>query len=294
MTPAQQTDAIDAVRESLLVNSHRTPMLTLNAERSPIILGLRETWQQREVFYFLVWRDLKVRYRQTALGVAWVVLQPLLMTLVFTIFFSRLGHFSSDGVPYPVFAYAGLLPWTFFSNSISTGSSSLLANSYILTKVYFPRLLIPMSVVAVRLVDLLVASVVLFALIPFYGMSVGRSILILPLMILIGGLFAFAVSSWLSVMSVRLRDVGTLLPVLIQLWMFGSPIIYPATFVPARWRGLYSLNPLVGIIEGFRSAFLGVPFAWNSIMISVAVTVVILLYVVRVFFRWEDRILDTL
>ena len=293
MTDAQRTDAIEVVGQHLAATD-RQPLLTLNADRSPILPGLIDAWRQRELFYFLVWRDLKVRYRQTALGVAWVVLQPLLLTLVFTLFFSKLGHFSSDGVPYSIFAYAGLLPWTFFSNSVATGSSSLLANSYILTKVYFPRLLIPMSVVAVRLVDLLVASVVLFGLIPFYGMRIGRSILILPLIILIGGLFTLAISTWLSVMSVRVRDIGTLLPVLIQLWMFGSPIIYPLTFIPVRWRGLYSLNPLVGIVEGFRSAFLGLPFEWNSIMISGGITVVSLVYVVRVFFRWEDRILDTL
>ncbi len=283
-----------AIGEGLPVKSDRAPLLTLNADRSPIFLGLIETWRQRELFYFLVWRDLKVRYRQTALGVAWVVLQPLLMALVFTVFFSRLGHFDSGGIPYPVFAYAGLLPWTFFANSVSTGSSSLLANSYILTKVYFPRLLIPLSVVAVRFVDLLVASLVLFVLMPFYGMGLGRNILLLPAMILITGLFALAVSAWLSIVSVRLRDVGTLLPVLIQLWMFLSPIIYPATFVPARWRALYSLNPLVGIIEGFRAAFLGVPFVWNSIIVAAVLTAGLLIYVVYVFFRWEDRIIDKL
>ncbi len=293
MTPAQHTDAV-AIGEGLPVKSDRAPLLTLNADRSPIFLGLIETWRQRELFYFLVWRDLKVRYRQTALGVAWVVLQPLLMALVFTVFFSRLGHFDSGGIPYPVFAYAGLLPWTFFANSVSTGSSSLLANSYILTKVYFPRLLIPLSVVAVRFVDLLVASLVLFVLMPFYGMGLGRNILLLPAMILITGLFALAVSAWLSIVSVRLRDVGTLLPVLIQLWMFLSPIIYPATFVPARWRALYSLNPLVGIIEGFRAAFLGVPFEWNSIIVAAVLTAGLLIYVVYVFFRWEDRIIDKL
>jgi len=293
MTDAQRTDAIEMVGQRLAATD-RQPLLTLNADRAPILPGLIDAWKQRELFYFLVWRDLKVRYRQTALGVAWVVLQPLLLTLVFTLFFSKLGHFSSDGVPYAIFAYAGLLPWTFFSNSVATGSSSLLANSYILTKVYFPRLLIPMSVVAVRLVDLLVASVVLIGLILFYGMRVGRSILIFPLIILIGALFSLAISTWLSVISVRVRDIGTLLPVLIQLWMFGSPIIYPRTFIPVRWRGLYSLNPLVGIIEGFRSAFLGLPFEWNSIMISGGITIVILVYVVRVFFRWEDSILDTL
>jgi len=216
------------------------------------------------------------------------------MTLVFTIFFSKLGHFRSDGIPYPLFAYAGLLPWTFFSNSVSTGSSSLLGNSYIITKVYFPRLLIPASIVAVRLVDLLVASVVLIALMPFYRVRMGASMLLLPLIIAQATLLSLAVSSWLSVLSVRFRDVGTLLPVLIQLWMFASPIIYPSSLVPENWRVFYSLNPLVGIVEGFRASFLGLPFRWNVIIISAAMTVVFFSYVVYAFYRWEDRVMDKL
>ncbi len=294
MTPSAQTNPVIASREGVSLVHPRLPSLTVRPGRSSILPGLKEAWGHRELLYFLVWRDLKVRYRQTVLGVAWVVLQPLLMTLVFTIFFSKLGHFRSDGIPYPLFAYAGLLPWTFFSNSVSTGSSSLLGNSYIITKVYFPRLLIPASIVAVRLVDLLVASVVLIALMPFYRVRMGASMLLLPLIIAQATLLSLAVSSWLSVLSVRFRDVGTLLPVLIQLWMFASPIIYPSSLVPENWRVFYSLNPLVGIVEGFRASFLGLPFRWNVIIISAAMTVVFFSYVVYAFYRWEDRVMDKL
>src|SRR4051794_25819300 len=163
----------------------RLPLITVSAKGSALATQLKESWDHRELLYFLIWRDLKVRYRQTFLGVAWVVLQPLLMTLVFTIFFSRLGHFVSDGVPYPLFAYAGLLPWTFFSNSISAGSSSLLGHSYIITKVYFPRVLIPVAIVGVRLVDFLVACGVLLVLMLYYGIGVSRSIAFLPLLIFV-------------------------------------------------------------------------------------------------------------
>lgn len=293
MTSSAQTDQIARSNEGLPVDA-REALLTIKPGRLPILRELKEAWAHRELLYFFVWRDLKVRYRQTLLGVAWVVIHPLLMTLVFTIFFSRLGHFTSEGVPYPLFAYAGLLPWTFFSNSISTSSSGLLGNSYIITKVYFPRLLIPMAIVVVRLVDLLIASLVLMALMPFYGMRFGISMLVLPLMIVQVALLSLAIGSWLSVLSVKFRDVGTLLPVLIQLWMFMSPIIYPLSLVPEQWRRLYSLNPLVGIIEGFRAAFFNLPFRWNVIIVSAAVTTVLLIYVVYAFYRWEDSVLDKL
>ncbi len=216
------------------------------------------------------------------------------MTLVFTIFFSRLGHFQSEGVPYPLFAYAGLLPWTFFANSISTGSSSLLSNSYIITKVYFPRLLIPTAIVGVRLVDFLIAAAVLIAPMLFYGVGINRNMLMLPLLVAECTLLAVAISSWLSVLNVRYRDLGTLLPVLIQLWMFSSPIIYSSSIVPPRWRSLYSLNPLVGIVENFRAAFFGLPFQWTAMAVSVGITLVLLVYVLYVFNRWQDHLVDRL
>jgi lipopolysaccharide transport system permease protein len=280
--------------EPSVLSLAREPAIKITASRTAIIPQLSDVWAHRELLYFLIWRDLKVRYRQTFLGVAWVILQPLLMTVVFTIFFSKLGHFRSEGVPYPLFAYAGLLPWTFFSNSVSAGSSSLLSNSYIITKVYFPRLLIPAAIVGVRLFDFLIASAVLLVLMLFYGITLNRNIVILPLLIAQSTFLAVAVSSWFSVLNVKYRDVGTLLPVLIQIWMFASPIIYPVSIIPPSWRFAYSLNPLVGIVEGFRSCFFGLPFNWNAIVVSSVTTLAILGYVLYVFYRCHERLIDKL
>ena len=278
----------------LVPRSSRDPLIKISATRSAIVPQLTEAWDHRELLYFLVWRDLKVRYRQTLLGVAWVILQPVLMTLVFTIFFNKLGHFPSGGVPYPLFAYAGLLPWTFFANSISTGSSSLLSSSYIITKVYFPRVLIPTAIVGVRLVDFLIAAAVLIGLMLFYRVGISWHLLILPVLVAESTLLAVATASWLSVLNIKYRDIGTLLPVLIQLWMFSSPIIYPSSMVPTRWRALYSLNPLVGIIENYRAAFFGLPFEWRAMAISAGVTLVLLVYVIHVFNHLQEGLVDRL
>lgn len=278
----------------LLARSSRAALIKISATHSAIGPQLKEAWTHRELLYFLIWRDLKVRYRQTLLGAAWVILQPVLMTLVFTIFFSKLGHFQSEGVPYPLFAYAGLLPWTFFANSILTGSSSLLSNSYIITKVYFPRILIPTAIVGVRLVDLLIATVVLIGLMLFYGVPISRHLLMLPVLVAESTLLAVAISSWLSVLNIKYRDIGTLLPVLVQLWMFSSPIIYPSSIVPARWRSLYSLNPLVGIVENFRAAFFGLPFDWKALAISAGVTLGLFVCVIHIFNRWQEALVDKL
>lgn len=294
MTSSAQANPVVTSSEDLLPAGTRVPSLIIKPGHSAILFGLREAWGHRELLYFLIWRDLKVRYRQTFLGVAWVVLQPLLMTLVFTIFFSKLGHFQSEGVPYPLFAYAGLLPWTFFANSISTGSSSLLSNSYIITKVYFPRVLIPTAIVGVRLVDLLIAAAVLIGLMLFYGEPISRHLLMLPVLVAESTLLAVAISSWLSVLNIKYRDIGTLLPVLVQLWMFSSPIIYSSSIIPARWRLLYSLNPLVGIVENFRAAFFGLPFDWRALAISAGVTLVLFVYVIRIFNRWQEALVDKL
>jgi lipopolysaccharide transport system permease protein len=256
--------------------------------------ALRETWARRELLYFLIWRDLKVRYRQTALGVAWVVLQPLLMALVFTIFISRLAHVPSDGMPYPLFAYAGLLMWTFFSNTISTCSYGLISNSYIIRKVYFPRLIILLAIICVRLVDLIVGASVLVLLLFWYGISVNWSLLLLPALVAELALLTLSVGLWGSVLTVKYRDVGTIMPVLIQLWMFASPIIYPASLVPESWHLLYALNPVVGIIEGIRAALFGLAFDWRSIVVSLAVTLLLLFYSVRSFCHAEDSLIESL
>jgi lipopolysaccharide transport system permease protein len=270
----------------------KEPLIKIRPGRAPVSSELRELWAHRELLYFLIWRDLKVRYKQTALGPAWVVLQPLLMALVFTIFMGWLARVPSDGVPYPLFAYAGLVPWTFFSSAVSTAGNGLIANSQMVTKVFFPKMLIHLALTGVRLIDLLVSFVVLLALMGCYGVGVRWGILLLPVLVLQATLLAVGVALWFSARIVRRRDYATLLPVLLQAWMFASPVIYPARLVPEKWHLLYSLNPLAGVIEGFRSALFGLPFDWAGMATSGAVTLLLLAYSVRAFLRADENLVD--
>jgi len=286
--------ATPEIPDSSFYRIAREPLIKIRASHAPILSQLQDAWTHRELLYFLIWRDLKVRYRQTLLGVGWVILQPLLTTIVFTIFMSKLVRVPSDGLPYPLFAYAGLLPWMFFSNSVSTSTYSLISNSYIITKVYFPRLIIPAAIVGVRLVDFMVASVVLMGLMLGYGISVKANILLLPLLVAEIALFSLAISLWFSVLNIRYRDVGTLLPVLIQLWMFSSPVIYPSSLVPTRWRLFYSLNPMSGMLEAIRASLFGLPFDWTGLGISTVVTIVLFTYFVYFFCRREEDLIDIL
>jgi lipopolysaccharide transport system permease protein len=220
-------------------------------------INLRDLWAYRELLYFLTWRDIKVRYKQTALGMAWVVLQPLLLMLVFTMFFGRLVELPSDGIPYPLFTYTALLPWQLFSRALNEGSMSLIAHERVITKTYFPRILLPASAVLASLIDFGIAFLVLIGFILFYGVHPGLAIFTLPVFVLLVVMTAFGVSLWLAAFNVLYRDVRYVLPFLTQLWMFATPIIYPVSVVPDSWRLLYSLNPMVGVVEGFRWALLG-------------------------------------
>jgi lipopolysaccharide transport system permease protein len=220
-------------------------------------INLRDLWEYRELLYFLTWRDIKVRYKQTALGMGWVVLQPLLLMLVFTMFFGRLVELPSDGIPYPLFTYTALLPWQLFSRALNEGSMSLIAHERVITKTYFPRILLPASAVLASLIDFGIAFLVLIGFILFYGVHPGLAIFTLPVFVLLVVMTAFGVSLWLAAFNVLYRDVRYVLPFLTQLWMFATPIIYPVSVVPDSWRLLYSLNPMVGVVEGFRWALLG-------------------------------------
>jgi len=257
-------------------------------------ISLRDIWTYRELLYFLIWRDLKVRYKQTALGVAWVVLQPLLMTIIFTIVLGRLARVPSDGVPYLILVFSGLLPWTFFSNAILFSSNSLVANTNLITKVYFPRAIIPAAAVGARLVDFCITFVVMIALLIYYGVSPGWNLLMLPVFVTLITLLSLGLGFWTSAMNVKYRDVAYILPVLTQLWMFVSPVLYPLSLVPQKWRWLYSLNPAIGIIEGFRSSLLNRPFPWTAITISTVITGLVLLYSMFAFKRMERYFADTL
>jgi lipopolysaccharide transport system permease protein len=220
-------------------------------------INLRDLWDYRELLYFLTWRDIKVRYKQTTLGMAWVVLQPLLLMLVFTMFFGRLIELPPDGVPYPLFTYTALLPWQLFSRALNEASVSLVANERIITKTYFPRIFVPLSAVLSSLVDFTIGLAALIGFILVYGIQPGFAILALPLFALLAAIAALGVSFWLAALNVVYRDVRYLLPFLTQLWMFATPIIYPVSVIPEAWRFLYSLNPMVGVIEGFRFSLLG-------------------------------------
>ena len=255
-------------------------------------IDFAELWAQREVLYFLMWRDLKVRYKQTIIGAAWVILQPILITLVFTIFLGRLIRVPSDGVPYPIFAYTALLLWTFLSNSVLSSSYSLVTNAQIITRVYFSRVLIPAATVGVRLVDLIIASLVLVALMVYYHVPIGWNILMFPVFVIQIAALALAVGILGAALNVRYRDVGTMLPILLQVWMFVSPIVYASSIVPERLRFLYSFNPLAGIIEGARASLFNLPFQWSGIIISTVVTLPLLTFSIHVFRRMETSFAD--
>jgi len=269
------------------------PLVRIRPGRSWSALDFPELWAFRELFYFLVWRDLKVRYKQTLLGVAWAIIQPVFTMLIFTLFFGRLAGIPSDGVPYPVFVYAGLLVWTFVSNTVITSGNSLVTNANLLSKIYFPRIFIPGAAVGAGLVDLAIAFIILVGLMIYYQVAVSWGLLMVPLLIAMTTLLAVAVGTWLSALNVKYRDVRFALPFLIQIWMFVSPIIYPPSFVPERWRWVLALNPLTGIIDAFRVSLFGhQPLDWGTLAVSAAVILIMLTYSIYAFWKMEETFAD--
>jgi lipopolysaccharide transport system permease protein len=255
-------------------------------------IDLPELWSQREVIYFLIWRDLKVRYKQTILGAAWVLLQPVLMTIVFTVFLGRFMHAPSDGVPYPIFAFAAMLVWTFTSTAVLSSSYSLVTNSQIITRIYFPRLALPISAIGVRLFDFVIASIVLVGFMIYYGVGINLRMMMLPLLIVEMTALAMAAGVLTAALYVRYRDIGTLLPIILQVWLFISPTAYSPALVPNKYRLVYSLNPLVGIMTGFRAALFDLPFDWTSIIASAVVTLVLLAVSLQVFQMLDSSFAD--
>ncbi|MBV8728296.1 MAG: ABC transporter permease [Acidobacteriia bacterium] len=247
-------------------------------------LHLRELWEYRELLYFLIWRDVKVRYKQTALGASWAILQPLLAMAVFSLFFGRLARIPSDGIPYPLFAYCGLVPWMFFANGLTQSSNSLVASSNLITKVYFPRFAIPVASVAAGLVDLLLAGVVLAGMIVFHRAHITPRALLLPLFILLALTASLGVGLWLSALNVRYRDVRYVVPFLTQFWMIATPIAYPSNLLPEPWRSLYGLNPMAGVVEGFRWALFGGVRSGALFAVSTA-TAIVLAVTGLIYFR---------
>jgi len=234
-------------------------------------LHLQELWAYRELLYFLIWRDVKVRYKQTVLGVAWAVLQPLMATLVFSVFFGRLAGIASDGVPYPVFNLAGLVPWGFFAFGLNEAANSVVGSRQLITKVYFPRLAIPLATVLVGLVDLAVGFLLLLTVMTWYGITPGvRVFMVLPF-VLLAFTASLGAGLWLAALNVRYRDVRYVLPFLTQMWLFATPIVYPSSLVPAAWRTVHGLNPMVGVVDGFRWALFGAHARSSSIVMSTVV-----------------------
>jgi lipopolysaccharide transport system permease protein len=247
----------------------------------------------RELLYFFVWRDLKVRYKQTVIGVAWVVLQPLMSMGVFTIFFGRLAKLPSDGLPYPVFYFAALAPWTYFSTALTTATNVVVENQRVITKVYFPRLILPLSSVMSGLVDFGIAFLVLLAMVLGYGLRPGVHALWLPFLLLLALATALGVGLWLSALNALYRDVKYVTPFLVQFWMLASPVAYPSSLVPGKWQWLYGLNPMAGVIEGFRWALTGHGQAPGALLAASAAAVVVLLVGGLMFFqRMEGTVAD--
>src|ERR1043166_7077012 len=230
------------------------PLVVIQPSRKWSLLNLTDIWAYRELLFFLTWRDVKVRYKQTALGAAWAILQPLFMMVIFTIFFGRLAGVGSSGIPYPLFALAGLVPWTFFSNAITASGNSLVGSANLITKVYFPRLIVPAAAMLAGLIDFLLAFMMLVLLMIYYRVTPTVQILFLPVLILLTALFSLGVGTWMSALNVKYRDVRFALPFLIQLWLFVSSVILPSSSIPQKWRWLLLLNPMSAIIEGYRSA----------------------------------------
>jgi lipopolysaccharide transport system permease protein len=278
-----------------MTEPEEVPAVTIIEPSSGFIsIDWKELWRYRELFYFLTWRDVKIRYKQTVLGAAWAVLQPVLTMLVFTIFFGRLAHIDklTGGIPYPIFVFAGLLPWTFFANAVTNSSNSLIGSTNLITKVYFPRLIVPLSAVGAWLVDLAVSFCVLLFLMAWYHVPLTWAFSLLPVFILGTILVASGVGCLLSALIVSYRDFRYVVPFLLQIWMFVSPVIFPPGIVPAKWQWVFSLNPMSGLIGGIRSSVLGGAFDWPNVLISVFVSILVFIFGASYFRRVERGFVD--
>jgi lipopolysaccharide transport system permease protein len=278
------------------VSAMRLPpqVATIRPVNGWLDVDLRELWEYRELLYFLVWRDIKIRYKQTVIGAAWALLQPVFTMIVFTIFFGRLAQIPSGGLPYPVFYYAALLPWLYFAGALTNATNTLVDHQRVITRVYFPRLLLPVSAVMAGLVDLAVGCTVLFGLMGLFGMVPGWRMLSLPLFIALASFTAMAVGLWLSALNALYRDVRYAIPFVVQFWMFASPVAYPSSLVPARWQWLYGLNPIAGVIEGFRWAVSGDGAPSGPLLFASVIAVFIVFVAGLIFFRrMEAEVADS-
>jgi lipopolysaccharide transport system permease protein len=271
------------------------PVTFISPAKSWAALNLAELWHYRDLLYILAWRDIKVRYKQTAIGAAWVILQPLLTMVVFSILFGELAGFPSGDVPYPVFTYTALLPWQLFAHALTASSTSLVANQQLITKVYFPRLVIPLASVVSGMVDFFIAFLVLLGMMWLYNIPLTTSILAMPVFLLLAVLTALAAGLWLSAMNVQYRDVGYTLPFLTQFLFFVTPVAYSSAIIPRAWQALYGLNPMAGVVEGFRWALLGESgLSWPQLLASTGVVILALVSGLFYFRRMEDTFADVI
>jgi homopolymeric O-antigen transport system permease protein len=279
----------DAMTNDFGVPSRQEHVYVIQPIRGWRLLDLRELWSYRELVYFLTWRDIKVRYKQTALGVAWAILQPLALMAVFTLLFGRLAKIPSEGIPYPLFAYAGLVPWQIFSRTLNETTASLVKDYRLVAKVYFPRVIIPLSTTLATMLDFMIAFGVLVILMLIYGVAPGPALMILPFFILLMFVTALGIGLWLSALNVQYRDVGFTIPFLTQFLLFLTPVVYPSSMVPEKFRMIYALNPMVGVIDGFRWSLFGVGKGLSFILLVSALIALALFFGGIVWFRSKER-----
>ena len=279
------------LHEEYFGHAHET---LITPQRGWHLPDFREIWAYRELLWVLALRDIRVRYKQAVLGAAWAVIRPLMQMLIFTVLFGRLAKIPSDGAPYPVFVFAGLLPWTFFANTVSASAHSLVASSNLVSKVYFPRLIVPAASMGSALLDFFVSLVLLLALLLWYGLSWSPAMLLAPLLIFGMMVLALGLGTFLAALSVTYRDVAQVVPFAIQLWMFATPVIYPISFIPDQWRWVLLANPMTGYTEAFRACILGQPVDWSMLGVSVAISMVLLGLGVAYFQRVEQRFADVI
>jgi homopolymeric O-antigen transport system permease protein len=292
-TIPQQADYAVEQTNPAASHSAETRAIVIEPPRRWEALGLREIWRYRELLYFLTWRDIKVRYKQTVIGAAWAILQPFLTMVVFSVIFGSLIRVPSDGVPYPIFSYAALLPWNFFAAALNRSSNSLIYDANLISKVYFPRLILPLSAVLSMTIDFAVAFVILLAMMLFYGIVPGVPVLTLPLFVLLAVITALACGVSLAALNVKYRDVTYVIPFLTQFWLFVTPVAYPSTIIPEPWRAFYGLNPMAGVVEGFRWALLGqLNLSLDLVVISTIVVLALLISGLFYFRQMEHEFAD--
>lgn len=287
--PSETATSVSPLELSGSPDAAEDHIVTIEPSRGLFRLDLTSVWNYRELLYFLVWRDVKVRYKQTLIGAGWAILQPLMTMAIFTVVFGNFLNIPSDGLPYPVFVYAALLPWTYFAHAVGSSGTSLVGSSNLINKIYFPRLIILLASVTTPLVDFLISLIVLAGMMMWFRISPGWSMLALPFFMMLALFTALAVGLWLAPLNVRFRDVGHTIPFLLQFWMYASPVAYPMSKVPQRWQLLYSLNPMAGVIEGFRWALLGRHRPSLSALIMSTCIVLVLLATGLIYFKRMER-----